>query len=164
MDIDLGESFKWFKVNPGYYGLYRVNYNESMVRKIKEENIDHWTIPDKCGTARDLFALANADYSEFSLALEFAKILEGETEFLLWDCVDGSLRKIGKLLRKSNPAMYESYKVSHKQTSSLNFIHVYVYEVKFQFVFFNVEIHANIAESHLWKSSMEGNGRRRYHE
>lgn len=82
-----------------------------MVEKIQDQFIQHWTIPDKCGTARDLFSLANGNYSDFSIALRFAKILEGETEFLLWDCVDGHLKKIGKLLRKTSPEMYLSYKV-----------------------------------------------------
>ncbi|ODM98756.1 Glutamyl aminopeptidase [Orchesella cincta] len=59
---------------------------------------------------RDLFSLANGNYSEdFSLALEFAQILKGETEFLLWDCADGHLRKIGKLLRKTSPEVYPTY-------------------------------------------------------
>lgn len=117
MDLKIDEDFTWFKLNPGYYGLYRVKYNnDSVVRNIKENLIQYWTIPDKCGLSRDLFALANGNYSDFSIALEFAQLLEGEKEFLLWDCVDGHLRKIGKLLRKTSPGSYPSYKVNTRHS------------------------------------------------
>lgn len=86
----------FFKVNKNSTGFYRVVYDKTTLDAIKN-NLDKLSPTDKVGLVSDLTFTAAAGLTKTSDALEFIKLLKGESEAVVWDAILKSLGSISQV-------------------------------------------------------------------
>ncbi len=100
MNVTL-ENVDWFKLNPSFYGYYRVQYlnkdDSSHLRKaIASKALGE---VDRLSLIDDLFALVQAGKASTVEALELMKAFkDGETSYVVWSAILNSLGKLQVLL------------------------------------------------------------------
>jgi len=112
-EVSLKKSPKWFKVNFGQTGFYRVKYPEKILRELKPlvknkklGNRERW------GLQNDLYALTKATEIPFAAYLEFINAYLDDDDYLVSLDVSGKLSGVyfmssGKLKKNLEPTAAE---------------------------------------------------------
>ena len=96
----------WLKMNPGETGMYRTNYDSTLLVKLQKPIESSKLSPvDRLGIIRDLFALSEAGLAPTTRALEACLWYKKETEYIVWVEIVAGLRQIGNLLAGSPSEM-----------------------------------------------------------
>lgn len=89
----------WLKLNAGQPGFFRVNYTpelwSSLASAVQSSSLG---VIDRLGIIMDAFALAKAGLLASSHALELAVSFKNETEYTVWNQINGDLSEVGLLL------------------------------------------------------------------
>ncbi|XP_030370374.1 uncharacterized protein LOC115620994 [Scaptodrosophila lebanonensis] len=94
---------QWIKLNTHQVGYYRVNYEESLWKKLIEEliyNPTSFDTADRANLLNDAFALADADQLPYKIALDLSAYLPQERDFVPWHVATEALKKLHRHLKK----------------------------------------------------------------
>jgi puromycin-sensitive aminopeptidase len=90
---------EWIKINPGQYGVYRVQYSSDMLSRLLP-GVQSKALPprDRLGLSNDLFALCSAGVSPTVEYLRLVEAFTDEDEYTVWLEIAGSLQRLATLL------------------------------------------------------------------
>ncbi|XP_011698185.1 PREDICTED: glutamyl aminopeptidase-like isoform X2 [Wasmannia auropunctata] len=108
--IDVDERTRWFKLNAGQVGYYRVNYNEEWqtYKELLRSNPTKMPAVDRANLLDDLFSLADAGQIEYDIVLDISVYLTEEYQALPWAVANSKLRPIYTLLTSAKPRQNHS--------------------------------------------------------
>jgi len=99
---------RWFKVNPGQTGFFRVNYpTEDWERLIPAIRSRELPATDRLGIQNDAYALSRAGLLPVTQFLSLARAYLDEDDASVWSDLASNLRDVEGLL--ANEAMYEAF-------------------------------------------------------
>ncbi|EGI70560.1 Glutamyl aminopeptidase [Acromyrmex echinatior] len=101
--IEVDERTKWFKLNAGQVGFYRVNYNEEWetLNELLRSHHTRISMLDRANLLDDLFSLAEAGEIEYDTVLNITMYLTEEYHCLPWAVAKSKLMTIYTLLTSS---------------------------------------------------------------
>ncbi|KYN43680.1 Glutamyl aminopeptidase [Trachymyrmex septentrionalis] len=101
--IEVDERTKWFKLNAGQVGFYRVNYNEEWetFNELLQSHHTRISMLDRANLLDDLFSLAEAGEIEYDTVLNISMYLTEEYHCLPWAVAKSKLITIYTLLTSS---------------------------------------------------------------
>ncbi|MBI5045951.1 MAG: M1 family metallopeptidase [Candidatus Niyogibacteria bacterium] len=89
----------WFKLNAGQMALARVNYTPELWDRLKKAlRRGLLSVVDRAGLANDIYALTESGVLPATQLLSVLTAYQGETEYIVWDDIVGSLGGINLLL------------------------------------------------------------------
>ncbi|KAG5331089.1 AMPE aminopeptidase, partial [Acromyrmex charruanus] len=101
--IEVDERTKWFKLNAGQVGFYRVNYNEEWetFNELLRSRHTRISMLDRANLLDDLFSLAETGEIEYDTVLNISMYLTEEYHCLPWAVAKSKLMTIYTLLTSS---------------------------------------------------------------
>lgn len=104
------DSSQWIKLNHHQYGMYRVNYEESLWNLLIQQltsRISNFAVADRAHLLNDAFALADANQLSYRIPLEMTGYLGSEREFVPWYVAANKLTSLHRSLMYSD--VYVTY-------------------------------------------------------
>ncbi len=84
LEVNIGKDTKWFKINVGQNGFYRVKYTKSVLEKLKELIYDKRICnKDRWGIQNDLFALLVSGEIALKDYIDFLDCYRNEDDYLV---------------------------------------------------------------------------------
>ena len=102
------ENDKWFKLNVGQTGFYRVAYHKNQLQQLSKTALDPegpLSVVDRLGVIADTFATGRAGYSSITDALELIQHFDqhSQAEYVIWQEISENLSAIaGNVIEKDD--------------------------------------------------------------
>ncbi|XP_036146513.1 glutamyl aminopeptidase-like isoform X2 [Monomorium pharaonis] len=111
--IEVDDRTRWFKLNAGQVGYYRVNYNEEWktFEHLLRSDYTQISAVDRANLLDDLFSLADAGKIEYSSVMDLSMYLTEEYHVLPWTVAKSKFKSILSLLTSMNdPVLLQLFK------------------------------------------------------
>jgi len=100
MKLEVDDSIKWIKFNPGQTGFYRVQYSSEYYKNLSAAIVSKELPPiDRLGLQNDVCALAKSGELPTTLALNILRSYNKETNCTVWSGVSTNLSMIWSLIK-----------------------------------------------------------------